>query len=412
MPKSKISIEESQAFIQTFDLKPAGSGPLNGLKFAIKDNIDVKGFKTGYGNPTWLKTHPVAVEHAICVEQILQAGGECIGKTITSELAFAIDGENHFYGTPLNPQAPDRLPGGSSSGSASAVACGVVDFALGTDTGGSVRVPASNCGIFGMRPSHDVISLTGTCPFASSFDTIGFFANSSDILLTVGQTLLAREESKMELGHIYFIKEVFETCDEDVLEALKLPIEKIKKQFGSKAIETSLGELLTDPEVCQPDIWLNTFRVVQWAEIWTSLGSWIQANNPEFGARTQNSFNLAKSLDRSKISSAIRKREKLYGQLKKRLGPNDLLCFPTTPALAPIKGSLGLDRNKGTYFPRIFAGTAIAGIGRLPQISLPLGHYKNVPVGLSLIGANQSDTFLLQIVDDLCKSLFVNLSGA
>src|SRR5438874_8625243 len=159
MKRSTITADESNAFVTRFDLSPTGSGPLNGLCFAVKDVIDVAGCKTGCGNPTWRDSHPTAAAHAVCVEQLLRAGARCVGKTICDELAFSLLGENQFYGTPLNADAPDRVPGGSSSGSASAVACGSVDFALGTDTGGSVRVPASNCGIWGFRPSHGFISL-------------------------------------------------------------------------------------------------------------------------------------------------------------------------------------------------------------------------------------------------------------
>jgi amidase len=141
-----ISIVDSCAFVSHFTIEPIGTGSLDGLRFAVKDLIDIAGYKTGCGNPTWLDTHPPAMANAVCVDQILAAGARCVGKTVTDELAFSLNGENDFYGTPLNPKAPDRVAGGSSSGSASAVACGLADFALGTDTGGSVRVPASNFG--------------------------------------------------------------------------------------------------------------------------------------------------------------------------------------------------------------------------------------------------------------------------
>src|SRR3954447_12332292 len=171
-----ITFEESGAFVERFTLPPTRSGPLDGLTFAVKDIIDVAGHHTGCGNPTWRATHPPTTVSAVCVEQLLAAGARCEGKTITDEIAFSLLGENFFYGTPLNPKAPDRVPGGSSSGSASAVACGLVDFALGTDTGGSVRTPASNCGIIGIRPSHGIISVAGVMPLAPTLDTVGLFA--------------------------------------------------------------------------------------------------------------------------------------------------------------------------------------------------------------------------------------------
>ncbi len=161
-----ITIAQSGTFVDNFSLAATGEGPLSGLTFVVKDIIDVAGHRTGCGNPTWLATHPPATVHAVCVEQLLAAGGRAVGKTISDEIAFSLLGENHFYGTPLNPAAPDRIPGGSSSGSASAVACGLADFALGTDTGGSVRVPASNCGLWGLRPSHGFVSVAGVMPFA------------------------------------------------------------------------------------------------------------------------------------------------------------------------------------------------------------------------------------------------------
>src|SRR5215204_7383070 len=157
-PKEATAVEEGSAFVQEIEVDPTGSGPLDGLSFAVKDLIDIGGYKTGCGNPSWGDTHPPASMNAVCVEQLLDAGARCVGKTVSDELAFSLLGENHFYGTPLNPKAPERVPGGSSSGSASAVVCGLVDFALGTDTGGSVRVPANNCGVWGMRPSHGFIS--------------------------------------------------------------------------------------------------------------------------------------------------------------------------------------------------------------------------------------------------------------
>src|SRR6185503_20170173 len=190
-----ISLEQSGAFIERFTLPPTKDGPLRGLRFAVKDLIDVTGHRTGCGNPTWLATHPPANVSAVCVEQLLAAGAQCEGKTITDELAFSLLGENHFYGTPLNPAAPDRVPGGSSNGSASAVACGIVDFALGTDTGGSVRVPASNCGIWGLRPSHGRVSVAGVIPFSPTLDTVGVFSRSAELLEQVAAVLLATDAS-------------------------------------------------------------------------------------------------------------------------------------------------------------------------------------------------------------------------
>jgi Asp-tRNA(Asn)/Glu-tRNA(Gln) amidotransferase A subunit family amidase len=220
----KYSPEESGAFVEQLRLDPTGSGPLDGLTFAVKDLVDLKGYVTGCGNPQWRDSHPPAVAHAVGVEQILAAGAVCLGKTVSDELAFSLDGENFFYGTPLNPKAPDRVPGGSSSGSASAVACCLVDFALGTDTG---------------------------------------------------------------------------------------------------------------------------------------------------------------------------------GMLKQFLGPRDLLVLPTVPAPAPLKGTLDNDRVQGNYYPRTLSMTAMAGICRLPQVTMPVAGVAGAPVGLSLAAAHGEDAFLLAAVRDV-----------
>ncbi|MEY4794224.1 MAG: hypothetical protein RL724_1160, partial [Pseudomonadota bacterium] len=139
----------------------AASGPLAGLSFAAKDLFDVAGTVTGYGNPDWAATHAPATRDAMVITQLLQAGASLAGKTKTVELAYGLTGENVWQGTPKNPAAPDRFPGGSSCGSAAATAAGLVDFAMGSDTGGSVRIPASYCGVFGIRPSWGAVSLAG-----------------------------------------------------------------------------------------------------------------------------------------------------------------------------------------------------------------------------------------------------------
>src|SRR4051812_11024558 len=242
-----ISLEQSGAFIEKFTLPATNDGPLRGLRFAVKDLIDVAGHRTGCGNPTWLATHPPASVSAVCVEQLLAAGAQCEGKTITDELAFSLLGENHHYGTPLNPAAPDRVPGGSSSGSASAVACGLVDFALGTDTGGSVRVPASNCGIWGLRPSHGFVSVAGVNPFAPSFDTVGLFASSAELLARAATVLLAcGPAAGKPPGVIHVIRDAFALADAEVQQALAEPLRILRDRFGNQVRESSLRDLAGD----------------------------------------------------------------------------------------------------------------------------------------------------------------------
>jgi amidase len=398
MNSSTITVTQSNAFVTTFDLSPTDSGPLDGLRFAVKDTIDVAGFKTGCGNPTWRDSHPAAVVHAVCVEQLLLAGARCVGKTISDELAFSLLGENHFYGTPLNAHAPDRVPGGSSSGSASAVACGLVDFALGTDTGGSVRVPASNCGIWGFRPSHGFVSVAGVNPLAPSFDTVGILARKADVLAKVALVLFAAAAlPPSQPKTIHLIHEAFALADPDVQAALSEPLRRLRGLFGGAVRDSSLQELVADAAGRSFATWADTFCVIQWAEIESCLGAWIANVKPEFGPEIAASFQLMKQLDRRRGPEAVRQREQYFRSLNEFLGPDDLLCIPTTPALAPHKGDPPKRSSSGTgYYPRTLALTSVAGMGRLPQVSLPMADIDGVPVGLSLLARHRQDLLLLE----------------
>jgi amidase len=398
-PESRFDRARSGAFVQEFTIEPKGAGLLNGLRFAVKDLIDLQGYATSCGNPTWRDTHPVAAANAVCVDQLLFAGAECAGKTVTDELAFGLSGENHFYGTPLNPRAPDRVPGGSSSGSASAVACGLVDFALGTDTGGSVRVPASNCGVFGMRPSSGGISVAGVNPLAPTFDTVGALASSYETLAKVISVLLVIDASApAEVATVHFLQDAFEMSDDEVRRALRAPVEKIRTIFPGRTTETSLRDICKDAGGIDLPIWYDTYRQIQWAEIWSCLGSWVTASNPQFGPTTRMNFEHVKKFDRKTAVEAIHRREIYYRCLGRFLGPHDLICMPTAPSVAPKKGSLGADRTTGDYYPRSLALNSVAGIGRLPQVTLPLGQVEDgAPIGLSLLAAQGMDRFLLAV---------------
>jgi len=393
--------------VATFELPPTGSGPLDGLCFAVKDLIDIAGWKTACGNPAWRDSHPPAVAHAVCVEQLLRAGARCVGKTVSDEMAFSLLGQNHFYGTPLNPHAPDRVPGGSSSGSASAVACGLVDFALGTDTGGSVRVPAGNCGIPGFRPSHGYISVAGVNPLAPTFDTVGIFAEKPDVLARVANFLLSTEPAAAnEPESIYIIRDAFALADAEIQQALMEPVQKLRERFGGRVREISLSDVDGDTTGASFETWRDTYCVLQWAEIKSCLGAWIADSRPDFGPATVSSFALTDQLDRGRIAGAVERRERYFRCLRNFLGPRDLLCMPTAPAL-PLRLSDPVpDRSAktsgNTYYPRALSLTSVAGIGRMPQVSLPIAASTDgIPAGLSLLAAQGQDAFLLEVAKDL-----------
>jgi amidase len=402
-----ISHEQSGAFIEKFSLPATNDGPLRGLRFAVKDLIDVAGHPTGCGNPTRLATHPPASFSAVCVEQLLAAGAQCEGKTITDELAFSLLGENHHYGTPLNPAAPNRVPGGSSSGSASAVACGLVDFAVGTDTGGSVRVPASNCGIWGWRPSHGLISVAGVMPFSPTLDTVGIFTRSAELLHRVAATLLATETQITNLkspGSIYLVREAFELADPAVRESLDDPVNRLQEVLGMPVSEVSLSQICNDERAADLTSWLTIYRVLQGTEFQSTLGSWIAAEMPAVGPALATGLEFIKKLDRTRIGESVGLREHYARRLGAALTSGDLFCMPTAPAPAPPRGSKAHDRSSDYYW-RTLSINAIAGVGRLPQVSMPLSQVDGAPVGLSLLAAHGRDIELLATAMRVAKQL-------
>ena len=380
------------AFVERFDLPPTGRGPLDGLTFAVKDLIDVAGHVTGAGNPEWARTHAPATRHAPCVARLLAAGARCAGKTVTDELALSLLGENPHFGTPLNPRAPARVPGGSSSGSASAVASGLVDFALGTDTGGSVRVPAHNCGLAGWRPTHGAISLDGVVPLAPTWDTVGLFARSPALLAAAGGVLLGQAPVNAAPARIRVPHELLALADPPVRECVEPVLARLGRG-GARVERVALRDLVGDATDLAE--WAGLYRVIQRVEAWAAHGAWVEATRPAFGPAAQQAFALAKAADPALVPGARERFGELRARLRAALPAGELLCMPTAPCLAPFKGQPPDRDQPNGYFARTFALCAIGGVGGLPQVSLPAGTAEGVPVGLSLLAGAGQDAFLL-----------------
>ncbi len=390
----EYDIERSNAFIETFEIDPYKKGVLSGLSFAVKDIVDISGHVTGCGNPSWRNSQKNAVSNAFCIDQLLSNGAKCTGKTHTDEFAFSLLGENHFYGTPKNPKAPDRVPGGSSSGSASAVACNLVDFAIGTDTGGSIRIPASNCGIWGFRPSHGRISVAGVHPFAPTFDTVGILASTYETLSKTMHTLITSEPENENVEPSFFIlNDAFQISDKDVRKTLLDNLNGKKINFESVSF-SDIGNFGIDLSF---ETIFHTYCQIQWAEIWNTHGGIIQNLKPVLGMHAKKNFEITSQVDRSKIQDALMMRESFSKTINRFLGNNEILTIPTSPTLAPKKGSIGKDRRAGDYYPRTLGLTAISGLARLPQISIPFASINHIPIGLSLIAGKDNDEFLMYI---------------
>ena len=375
-------------------LRGSGSGPLAGLTFAAKDVFDIAGILTGFGSPTWLNTHPPAGDTAPAVQRLIDAGADMIGKVLTDELTYSLSGQNAHYGTPANPAAPGRIPGGSSSGSASAVAGGVVDFALGTDCGGSVRLPASYCGILGIRPSHGRVSLDGVAPFTWSFDVAGWFARDPEVFASVGRQLLDDDRKPPQPRRLLFASDAFELVDAEVAEALAPAVESATAVIGSREDITVCPEGLVE--------WYQTFRVIQAWEIWSNHRAWIEESRPEFGPGIRERVEWAARVTEQQMQAARARRSGIVGRIHGLFGDGAVLCLPTSPRVAPLADT-PQDELEDRIRSQAMSLLCIAGLAGLPQVSLPLATLEGLPLGFSLVGPWGADIQLLELAQRLMK---------
>ena len=442
-----------------------GNGILDGLTFAVKDVYAVAGHCSSAGNPDWLRSHNPPSEHAAVVRQLLQSGATLQGATHTDELMYSLGGENHHYGTPINPSAAGCIPGGSSSGSAVAVASGSVDFALGTDTGGSIRVPSAYCGVYGFRPTHGAVDIEGVIPLSPQFDTVGWMADRIDVLQKVGEVLLGtgsgvEEEtiSMEEKENLEKSKDMsLETRVEKNLESIEMSLEtrieknlesiengaekKVKKGLESnsqKAKVESLQEkmktlfvatdcwelvapkdvdILTDglnhlrngayhtlDTIIAPEglkIWMDIFRELQGSEIWATHSAWIEKVKPVFGPDIAARFSWAASLAGKDHSIAQNKRKEISAQLRDLMGEDNCLVIPTVPGPAPLRGGDLSQLEENRSGAMMLS--CIAGLAGLPQVTLPMRSTNGAPLGLSVIAGHGQDHRLLTWVKEVWR---------
>ena len=371
-------------FIKTI-VDAGREGPLAGLRLAVKDLFDLAGVPTGAGNPRWLETHEVPCADAKAVALLREAGAKIVGKTITDELAWSLNGTNAHYGTPDNPAAPGRVPGGSSSGSASAVAMGRADIGLGTDTGGSIRVPASYCGLYGLRPTHGRVSMEGAVPLAPSFDTAGVLTRDPATLRLAMGVLLEGTAEAGPITRLLVPQDIWAEIPEATREAVMPKVEEL-------GLAIDHAPLFAESEDAAP---LETARVayatLQAWEAWQTHGEWIEANDPVFGPGVAMRFANAAKLDSADIAAAQRVRSGVTALVRDRLPQGTALAIPAAPGPAfAIGGSP--DREA------IVRLTCIAGLSGAPGLAVPAGTVDDLPVGLQLVAAPGGDERLLELV--------------
>lgn len=367
------------------------TGSLAGLRLGVKDLFHIAGLPTGAGNPDWLNSHPIPEQTSPIVFDLLQAGAELAGKTQTDELAYSLNGLNVHYGVPVNPRCPERLPGGSSSGSAVAVAAGEIDIGLGTDTGGSIRVPASYNGLFGIRTTHGLLSREHMVPLAPLFDTVGWMTGDAALLEAVGKALLPDDLPQWPSG--------------------PLRVGVIEPEINGVALWTDQHEswlthqqgLNVFKRLSLSASWLarasDCFRTLQGCAIWQAHGDWITANQPVFAPDIQMRLSWCSQLTASQQREAEIERIGLQVEIADWFEGVDLLLLPTTPGPAPLLGASAEWMND--YRSQLMGLTAPAGLAGLPQVHLPVLSIDGAPAGLSLLGQQNRDSALLELATHL-----------
>jgi amidase len=371
------------------------SGPLSGLTFAAKDLFDVAGYPTSAGSPHMLAMSGIKTRTAPTVQKLLDSGARLVGKTITDELAFSMSGKNAHFGTPVNGGAPDRIPGGSSSGSAAAVSNGLCNFALGTDTGGSVRAPANHCGLFGIRPTHGRVSLEGCHDLAPSFDTCGYFTRDGATFVRVGEVLLGKDPQPLpQSPRVLLAWDAFSLLQKEVREALAQALCQAEGVLGQpEQIEVA-------PEGFTALYW--AMRYIQSREAWTVDGPMIERYHPPLGPGVADRFEFSKAVTDAQVAEAQVIRAAFRKRFGALLADDAVLILPTMPDIAPLISES--DESLNEYRNNALNLLCLSVLSGLPQVSIPLASRAGAPLGLSLMGPAGSDMSLVALAERIADS--------
>lgn len=398
MPHTDVHHDPAHAFMPypAAPVPHAPTGPLAGLGFGVKDLFHVAGYPTSGGQPLLLALLGVQTSTAPTVQRLLDAGARFVGKTVTDELAFSMNGRNAHFGAPVNGAAPERIAGGSSSGSAAAVSHALCDFALGTDTGGSVRAPASHCGLVGLRPTHGRVSLHGALDLAPSFDTCGWFARDVPTFARVADVLLGDDPAPLP--------EAVRLLAPSDLWPLATPAAAKALAPARRAIEAVLGKARPVKTVLDgiDDMYWH-FRHLQGAEAWQVDGGFIRRFAPPLGPGVAERFAWSAQVTDAQAASARAFRERFRAHLAALLGRDGVLLLPTMPDIAPR-----VDEPESAledYRNRAIRLLCVAGLSGFAQLTLPLARRADAPLGISLLGPAGSDRSLVRLAERVVSSL-------
>ncbi|XP_077230086.1 translocon at the outer membrane of chloroplasts 64-III [Tasmannia lanceolata] len=424
----KVIKEDFGAFVERFQLlpppqpaPPKAPHPLTGLSFAVSDIFDIEGFITGFGNPDWARTHETAARTSLAITTIIEGGATCVGKTVIDDMAYSISGENKHYDTPTNPKAPSRIPGGSSSGSAVAVGAGLVDFSLGIDTAGGVRIPAGFCGILGFRPSHGAVSSIGVIPVSPSLDTIGWFAKDPSILRRVGHVLLQLPYADSRLPrHIIIADDCFQLLKIPVSRIAQVVIKSTEKLFGRQVLNhAKLGDYLASKvpslkhfhnknrngelKLSSISSLAYAMQLIQRHEFKTSHEDWINSAKPVLDPVISAEIRATLEPGDVNLDYCQSARGETRSALNALLKDDGILVIPTLSDPPPKLGAKEI--SLGDYQTHASSLLSIASMSGCCQVTIPLGSHDKCPVSVSFIARHGGDRFLLDTVQAMYASL-------
>ncbi|SEG82946.1 amidase [Bosea lathyri] len=366
-------------------VKNAATGPLTGLTLAVKDLFDVKGYPTGAGSPIVLAQSGIKTKTAPMVKTLLDAGARFVGKTHTDELAFSLNGKNAHFGSPINPAAPERITGGSSSGSMAAVAGRLADIAVGSDTGGSVRAPASYGGLFGIRPTHGRLSLKRAWPLAESLDTPGWFARDGETFARVALVVLGKDRVELpELPRLLLAEDLFAQAVPEAETILRNVVQRTIPALGQPEGVKVARDL---------DALYWAFRWIQGREAWIADGAMIDRFGPPLGPGVAERFAFSKAVGDADYAKGETVRKSIRARLAKQLGSDGVLILPTVPDIAPLVSAA--EPELEDFRNRALRLLCLSGLTGFPQITVPVAQREGAPLGLSLIGPKGSDKSLV-----------------
>ena len=365
-----------------------GEGSLAGLTFMVKDLFAIKGHKVGNGNPNYYEHATPARETAPVIKRLLEAGATCTGITICDEFFYSVLGTNAHYGQPVNARAPEHVTGGSSCGSAAAVAASMCDFALGSDTAGSIRVPASFSGLYGLRPSFGRIETKGATPMAPSYDTIGFLAREAELFRKIGHVLLEGGKVAAKIQRLILAEDFFGHAEAGADQALWRVLASIGPALPAPEHRTIAGDKIDD--------WRNAFRLIQGFEIQSTLLPFIKFHNVDLGPGIKERFEAAARITFAEADAARALRADITKYLTTLVGPGTLIVLPATPTLPPER-NIPDGASFSKFRSETLGYTCLAGHAGLPQISVPATEAAGCPIGLSFIGWRGGDEALLDL---------------